>query len=247
MAKLDLDFDTLDKIFEIDIPKKELRLKPDSKGNFPSSMNTQQFYNWYREIQGSVRFLSDPNMVDGGGFNGLQPIVVFKTGLKFVVPDVPKFTIHGTIATEYPGDYPFIVSSTTALVVSRYARPHANVFLSHSSKDKIFVREIREKLFAVCETFFDETDIFPGQSITSRLNDELNNTDMLALVYSNNAAESEWVKKEWASILHLGKSVVVIRLDDEPLPPLLADLKYIDGHSPIQSVADDLSAALGVL
>jgi hypothetical protein len=244
MPKLDLNFETLDLIFDLDFERRELRLKPDADGRLRSSMNTQQFYNWYRQKQ--MDYMWAENVLDGC-FIGLQPIVIFKRGLKLCVPDVPKFTIQGLIATESPGEYPFIVNPGTALVMTRYSRPYAYVFLSHSSKDKPFVRELREKLYPICDAFFDETDIKPSQPITERLDAELNRADMLVLIYSAHAADSDWVRKEWSSMLYMDKPLVVVRLDDTAIFPLLKDLKYVSPKGSVQAAADGISEALGVL
>jgi hypothetical protein len=243
MAKLDLDFNSLELIFDFDFSRQELRLKPNPDGNPRTSINLQQFYNWYREKLMDNMWAEDA--AEGGGFIGLQPVVKFKRRFKLIVPDVPRFTVHGTIVTEAPGEYPFLASSGTQIIVSHYSRPHAHAFLSHSSKDKTFVRELREKLYSICDTFFDETDIKPGQSITGRLNDALTRTDLLILLFSKFAAESAWVQKEWASMLHLTKPMVVVRLDETPIPPLLQDLKYISDVSSADVVADAISSALG--
>jgi hypothetical protein len=243
VAKLELDYKILDSIFEMDFARHELSIRPNAGGTLRTSMNVQQFYNWYRKKQ--TRYMYVDNMVDPGGFIGLQPVVIFKSGLKLLVPDVPTFIIQGMIATESPGDYPFIVGTRTKLIMSQYSRPHAFVFLSHSSKDKPFVRELRKSLYSVCDTFFDETDIMPGQSITVRLNIALARTDMLVLLHSEHAACSEWVQREWSSMLYLKRPVVVVRLDDTSIPPLLADLKYIGPGKSAAEVADEIVAALG--
>lgn len=243
MPKLDLDFANLDQIFDFDFVKHELRLKPLADGRLRSSINMQQFYNWYRHKQ--VDYMWAQNMIDPGGFIGLQPAVMFKAGLKFYVPEVPLFTIQGMIVTEAPGEYPFVVSPNTQLVMSHYSRPHAHVFLSHSSKDKPFVRALRERLYSICDTFFDETDIMPGQSISARLNEGLGHTNLLVLLYSQHSAQSGWVTKEWASMLHMDKPLVVVRLDTTPIPPLLKDLKYIEANGSADTAADGISAAIG--
>jgi hypothetical protein len=243
MAKLNLDFAHLDQIFDFDFAKHELRLKTHIDGTPRTSMNMQQFYNWYRQKQ--VEYMWAQNMVDSGGFIGLQPSVMFKTGLKLHIPEVPVFTIHGMIVTESSGEYPFVVSPETQLVISQYSRPHAHVFLSHSSKDKPFVRELREKLYSICDTFFDETDIKPRQSITSRLNEELAKTNLLVLLHSEHSLKSDWVQKEWASMLYMEKPLVVVRLDASPVPPLLRDIKYINANASADTTADGISTALG--
>lgn len=243
MPKLDLDFDRLDEIFDFDFTKHELRLKPHPDGSPRTSMNMQQFYNWYRHKQ--MDFMWAHNMVEPGGFIGLQPSVKFKTGLKLFIPEVAQFTIHGMIVTESPGEYPFVVGPETQLAMTQYSRPHAHVFLSHSSKDKPFVRELREKLYSVCDTFFDETDIKPGQSITTRLNEALTRTNLLVLLHSEHSLKSDWVQREWASMLYMDKPLVIVRLDSSAIPPLLKDLKYIEANRSAERTADGISAAIG--
>jgi hypothetical protein len=245
MPKLDLDFSNLDQIFDFDFSTHELRLKPHADGALRTSMNMQQFYRWYRHKQ--MDYMWAHNMVEPGGFIGLQPTVMFKTGLKLHVPEVPLFTIHGMIVTESPGEYPLIVGPDTQVVMTHYSRPHAHVFLSHSSKDKPFVRALREKLYSICDTFFDEADIKPGQSITVRLNEALTRTNILVLLQSQHTLQSDWVQKEWASMLHIGKPLVVVRLDNSPIPPLLKDIKYIEANGSADITADGISAAIGAI
>ncbi len=244
MTKLNLDFTYLDSLFEIDFTKRVVSLKPCADGSLQTSLNTQQLYNWYRHKQTEAMWAK--NAIGGSGFIGLQPVITFLEGLKIQIPAVKSFTIHGMISTEEAGEYPFIVEPETSLVISQYARPHANVFLSHSSVDKPFVRELRQKLYSVCDTFFDETDIYPGQSITQRLNQELTATNLLVLMFSIHASNSDWVRKEWASMSYLNKPLVVVRLDETPLPPLLIDFKYIPYEGDIGLVADGIAQALCV-
>lgn len=245
MAELDLNFERLEKIFDLDFSDHSLRLKPADDGTLRTSMNVQEFYRWYRHKQ--MDFMWANNFLDSGGFIGLQPIVKLKSGFKFHVPKVSKFFIHGLLVTELPGEYPFVVDSQTELTMSHYSRPHAHVFLSHSSVDKPFVRELREQLYSICDTFFDETDIQPGQSITKRLNEGLVRSSLLVLLHSQHSLASDWVQREWASMLHLAKPLVLVRLDDAPVPPLLMDLKYIEGRSSPATVASGIAAAIGAV
>lgn len=244
MTNLNLDYTYLESLFEIDFSKRVVSLKPSVDGSQQTSLNTQQLYNWYRQKQAEAMWAK--NAIDGSGFIGLQPVITFLEGLKIQIPAVKSFTVHGMISTEESGEYPFIVEPETSLTISQYARPHANAFLSHSSKDKPFVRELRKKLYSICDTFFDETDIYPGQSITQRLDQELTATNLLVLMFSIHASKSDWVRKEWASMLYLNKPLVVVRLDETPLPPLLIDLKYITYVDDVGLVADGIAQALCV-
>lgn len=247
MAKLELNFDVLETIFDLDIKTGKLRLKPKEDGSLRTSINMQQFYNWYREKQSEFISMGTSNLVHGGGFIGRQPVVQFEKGFRIIVPEVAKFTVYGTVTTTHEGEFPFDVSPDTQLAISRYARPHAHIFLSYSSKNKPYVRELQKQLYGVCDTFFDETDIKPGQSITTRLNEELERTSLLVLVHSADVADSDWVQKEWSSMLHMQKPLVVVKIDETQLPPLLSDLKYVNGISSIDDAVNGIVEALDTI
>src|ERR1017187_7897916 len=72
-----------------------------------------------------------------------------------------------------------------------------DVFLSHSSKDKDFVRVLDQRLRAAgIRTFFDETDVPWGGNIPSIVEEAADTSRHLILVLSPDAVESEWVDME---------------------------------------------------
>ena len=72
-----------------------------------------------------------------------------------------------------------------------------DAFLSHSSKDKDFVRLLDRRLRAVgIRTFFDETDIPWGGNIPATIEHAIDSSRHLILVLSPDAVESEWVDLE---------------------------------------------------
>ncbi len=72
MAKPNLDFNSLDSMFDFDFSRAELRLKLNLDGSLRTSINLQQFYNWDK------RKLMDnawaENAAERSGFIGLQPV-----------------------------------------------------------------------------------------------------------------------------------------------------------------------------
>lgn len=108
-----------------------------------------------------------------------------------------------------------------------------NVFLSHSSKDKPIVREIA--LFLTSEgisVWFDEWDISPGESIPEKVSEALANCSHFLLIWSKNAEQSAWVKRElYPTISRMISEqkikVIPIILDKTALPTILSDIKYI--------------------
>jgi DeoR/GlpR family transcriptional regulator of sugar metabolism len=75
------------------------------------------------------------------------------------------------------------------------------VFLSHSSRQKPLVREIRGFFPEHVNTWIDEKNLFIGDDINQALQVEVKEkSDFLLLFLDGDAASSEWVKKEvhWA-------------------------------------------------
>ena len=71
------------------------------------------------------------------------------------------------------------------------------VFLSYSSKDKLFVRQFDSMLRAFkVHTFLDERDIAIGEDIPQRIFDELANSTHVMHFISSHSIKSKWVQKE---------------------------------------------------
>lgn len=108
------------------------------------------------------------------------------------------------------------------------------LFLSHNHRDKDRVRALAAALqVAGGNVWFDEWSLKPGDSVPGGVSDGIANFDTFVLVWSHNAARSNWVATELNSALTRQidtKScrIVPVRLDDAPLPPLVAHLLYLD-------------------
>lgn len=122
------------------------------------------------------------------------------------------------------------------------------VFLSHSSKDKEFVRRLTADLQAQnLHVWLDERELQVGDSIVQGVSDGLRDSDYFVVVVSQNSAQSKWVQQELNSALMRelsGKGVVVlpVRMDETPLPPLLVDRIYADFHADYQQGLNALLA-----
>jgi hypothetical protein len=110
----------------------------------------------------------------------------------------------------------------------RDVREMSEVFLSHNSRDKPWVRELHQALAerGVTDVFLDEYAIDPGQRLVPALEGGLADTLMFILVWSGHAASSRWVavERELALVSHLEgvtRRIVPIRVDDTPLPGFL--------------------------
>jgi hypothetical protein len=107
-------------------------------------------------------------------------------------------------------------------------------FISHSSKDKEIARRISEAIRALgLQVFFDDWSIGAADSIIEKISQEIVKHDTLALLLSPDSVKSQWVQKELDAALMAqlnGADVKVLPLlvEECDIPPLLADIKYID-------------------
>ncbi len=109
-----------------------------------------------------------------------------------------------------------------------------DVFISHSSKDKVAVRNLAERLKSDgLKVWFDEWEIKPGDLIPLKINKGLEQSRILILVMSSNSSESDWVTFESQTILFLDiinkqGRVIPLRLDNSDIKPSIRAYSHID-------------------
>lgn len=107
------------------------------------------------------------------------------------------------------------------------------VFISHASVDKPIARRINESLKrAGVTTWLDEVEIRVGHSIPERIGAGIESSGVLCILLSQSSVASPWVTRELNSFLprfiRVDGAVLPCRLDNAPMPPLIADLRYAD-------------------
>jgi TIR domain len=117
----------------------------------------------------------------------------------------------------------------------RVEHEHERVaFISHSTKDKPFVRKLAADLVGNgVKVWLDEQRILVGDSVPEKIAQGLAQSDFFLLVVSENSVESPWVKKELNSALvneieRRKVAVLPIKLDDAPMPNSVIDKLYAD-------------------
>lgn len=99
------------------------------------------------------------------------------------------------------------------------------VFLSFADKDRPHAEQLRAELEARnVNAYLDEGETVP---------DELATSDYHVLLWSANTPQREWVTGEWAAAFNRELTrrrafLFIVRLDEEPLPAVLAPRKHID-------------------
>jgi hypothetical protein len=113
-----------------------------------------------------------------------------------------------------------------------------SIFMSHSSRDKFFVRTLAEHLINYgINVWIDEAEINIGDSLTEKIGKAIESTDYVGVVLSHNSINSEWVQRELQIALQKEikwKKVVVlpILIETVEIPPFLKDKLYADFTSP---------------
>jgi hypothetical protein len=125
-----------------------------------------------------------------------------------------------------------------------------DIFLSHASADKPWVRQLcqaleRERL----RVFLDESDIQPPENYVLTLNAALRTSRFLVLVATPRSAASRWVELEWSAFLAehgpVGR-LVVVTLESVELPAFLKPVQQVDGtHQDVTRVAAEVVAIAG--
>ena len=126
----------------------------------------------------------------------------------------------------------------------------SDVFLSHGSPDKPWVRtlvaELEDRGLAV---FLDEQDLQPGQNWVLGLSEALRNSRAFVLVLSRHTLERPWVEREWTSYLaeHGPRQIIVpVILEQANLPTFLTPIQAIYAlDRDARRVAGQIAVALG--
>lgn len=123
-------------------------------------------------------------------------------------------------------------------------------FLSHSSQDKPFVRQLAGDLKANgVDVWLDEQRIRVGDSIPEKIAQGLAESDYFLIAISEHSITSPWVAKELNNALvneveRRDVHILPLKLDDASMPPAISDKKYADFSTSYKAGLDDL---LGVL
>lgn len=109
-----------------------------------------------------------------------------------------------------------------------------SVFISHSYKDKEFVRKIASDLAAKgIRPWVDEAEIKVGDSLIKKIEEGLRQSDYILIVLSKNSINSAWVTRELRRALKItavgGKPVILpVLINNIEIPEPLKQIKYVD-------------------
>jgi nucleoside 2-deoxyribosyltransferase len=85
------------------------------------------------------------------------------------------------------------------------------VFISHSSKDRVFVEKIRNLLFHHANAqVFTADDLSAGERWETKLRNELSSADVVVALLSPHSVESSWVLQEIGAAWGLKKPIIPV-------------------------------------
>lgn len=124
------------------------------------------------------------------------------------------------------------------------------VFLSHSSKDKPFVRKLSDKLQQDgFQSWVDEVEIKAGFSISNSIESGILTSGYFIIVLTPDAISSEWVRRELdiATLREIRQKdifVLPILLEDCEIPLMVATKKYANFKNSFEQGYNELIEAL---
>lgn len=119
------------------------------------------------------------------------------------------------------------------------------VFISHSSKDKKFVRTLKDDLNENgIETWFDDDQLDIGDSLLEKLETSLEESSHFIIILSDSSVISDWVRFELnKAILQVNKKlmhkIIPIKYRKCKVPKELEGLLYADLSDEIVQIVDD--------
>lgn len=108
------------------------------------------------------------------------------------------------------------------------------IFISHSSIDKPFVRQLAASFSGVgIDSWIDEAEIKYGESLVQKIANAIEELDIVIAIISKNSIDSSWVKKELSLAMtkeiSFDKVVIIpIVIDNCEIPFFLRDKLYAD-------------------
>lgn len=212
------------------IKRGDLQIK---KGRRISSINASPFERYFETLSTSGWTLC----LSADGFRGFESIALTPEG----------YSLGGKVSTASAEGWlitpPTSELSTNRLILDalslekeelRHEKYHG-VFLSHTSADKPFVRQLRDDLKAhgVSKVWIDEAEIEIGDSLIDKITEGMRQTPFIAVVLSSKSINAPWVQRELniaiSREISQGKVVVLPLLYEKcDIPPFLSDKLYAD-------------------
>jgi TIR domain len=126
------------------------------------------------------------------------------------------------------------------------------IFVSFAGEDRPTAYRLAADLSARgVRSFIDATSVEAGENIVEAIDKALNQSDFFVLLWSARTVGRSWVTAEWTAALTRGLNerrsfLYVVRLDDTPVPTMLAPHKYLDAFADWDAAVARLARAWNI-
>ena len=105
-----------------------------------------------------------------------------------------------------------------------------NIFISYSTEDSDKIKPILELLSSIQDTkiFFAEKTINPGDDIIQIIINNIKNSDVFIVFYSESAIKSNYVQQEIGVAKSNGKIIIPVLLDSNKPTEMLEGVNYLN-------------------
>ena len=126
-----------------------------------------------------------------------------------------------------------------------------DLFLSHGSPDKGWVRELKRELKTLgLRSFLDEEDLEPGRNFVIELSDALLGSRFLVLILTRDTPTRPWIEQEWTTYLHKFRPtgrIIPVELEPVELPGFLGPIQKLSAQDrDAKRVARKLAQLVGL-
>jgi Leucine-rich repeat (LRR) protein len=120
------------------------------------------------------------------------------------------------------------------------------VFISYSHIDTIEASSIENALRqAKLDVFRDKTHLRAGHRWPKEIENHLQACDAFILLWSKHSAASDWVDRERTFGMLDKKRIIIVKLDETPIQPLLSNVQAIS-YSDLSTTVQEILRGLGV-
>lgn len=121
------------------------------------------------------------------------------------------------------------------------------VVISYSTKNLTWVDKIKTALASEdVEVFVAEYDVKPGRNLNAEIETAVEDCDLLIVLWSKEARESNFVRHEVSLAKGKKKHIIPVVLDDDRnLPEFIKGLKYVDLKKNPDGALADLKKIVG--
>ena len=109
-----------------------------------------------------------------------------------------------------------------------------NIFISYSTEDSDKIKPVLDLLSPIQDTkmFFAEKTINPGDDIIQTIINNIKNSDVFIVFYSESAIKSNYVQQEIGVAKSNGKIIIPVLLDSNKPTEMLEGVNYLNFYGP---------------